>query len=571
MIIGRGAISHIRYMGDDEAAPDIKKKLDAVAENEDEFAPWEALVTTVESLEGGLTRNSSPSAIELVRNVYDCLLAKFCLFFGYWKKYADLEFSIGGTETAEMVYERGVSCIPNSVDLWANYCAFKVDTCHDPDVIRELFERGAKSVGLDYMSHPFWDKYIEFEERVDGKENITKILERVIHIPTYQYSRYFERFRNWGTSRPIEELVDAELLGAFRAAVHNENLGQPRSELEVDRQLRLKIDAYHTEIFHRTQTETTKRWSYEQGIKRAYFHVTELDEEQIVNWRKYLDFEETEGDYTRTAFLYERCLVACALYEEFWLRYARWLLGQGKEEDARIIYMKASTIFVPISRPTIRLHWARCEEKLGRVDVARAIHEAILDVIPNHEETMISYAGIERRHKDLDAAITLLENYIRSDQVDIYAKGKLAAEQARLLWQCKGSPEEARKHFQNTSRSYLDVKAFWIKYLQFEIALPAGEETEADSHARIKAVHDRMRMEARLPPQTMKDLSHYYMEYLLDRGGKEAASEYMELDKEVNGYVSSTPISPLPPSSLPFLPAREEHSYHTDKSRKHLS
>jgi pre-mRNA-processing factor 39 len=38
-----------------------------------------------------------------VRNVFDCFLAKFPLFFGYWKKYADLEFSIGGTETAEMV------------------------------------------------------------------------------------------------------------------------------------------------------------------------------------------------------------------------------------------------------------------------------------------------------------------------------------------------------------------------------------------------------------------------------------------------------------------------------------
>jgi len=38
-----------------------------------------------------------------VRNVYDCFLTKFPLFFGYWKKYADLEFSIGGTETAEMV------------------------------------------------------------------------------------------------------------------------------------------------------------------------------------------------------------------------------------------------------------------------------------------------------------------------------------------------------------------------------------------------------------------------------------------------------------------------------------
>lgn len=35
------------------------------------------------------------------------------------------------------VYERGVASIGISVDLWANYCGFKVDTCHDGDIIRE--------------------------------------------------------------------------------------------------------------------------------------------------------------------------------------------------------------------------------------------------------------------------------------------------------------------------------------------------------------------------------------------------------------------------------------------------
>lgn len=56
-----------------------------------------------ESLEGGLTRNSSPQAITAMREVYDRFLAKFPLFFGYWKKYADLEFSIAGTEAGELV------------------------------------------------------------------------------------------------------------------------------------------------------------------------------------------------------------------------------------------------------------------------------------------------------------------------------------------------------------------------------------------------------------------------------------------------------------------------------------
>jgi pre-mRNA-processing factor 39 len=57
----------------------------------------------VEGAEGGLNRSSSLKAIANMRSVYNRFLTRFPLFFGYWKKYADLEFSIAGTEAAEMV------------------------------------------------------------------------------------------------------------------------------------------------------------------------------------------------------------------------------------------------------------------------------------------------------------------------------------------------------------------------------------------------------------------------------------------------------------------------------------
>ena len=73
------------------------------SDDPDNYEIWEKLVRTVETLEGGINRNSSSQAITSLRQVYDRFLAKFPLFFGYWKKYADLEFSIAGTEAAEMV------------------------------------------------------------------------------------------------------------------------------------------------------------------------------------------------------------------------------------------------------------------------------------------------------------------------------------------------------------------------------------------------------------------------------------------------------------------------------------
>jgi len=58
-----------------------------------------------------------------------------------------------------------------------------------------LFERGANFVGLDFLAHPFWDNYLEFEERAEAQDKIFSILERVVKIPMHQYARYFERYR----------------------------------------------------------------------------------------------------------------------------------------------------------------------------------------------------------------------------------------------------------------------------------------------------------------------------------------------------------------------------------------
>ncbi|KAL9095621.1 MAG: hypothetical protein Q9165_002053 [Trypethelium subeluteriae] len=530
--------SEMSFGGADDENAELRKLNAEVLENPDEFETWEKLVRAAETQEGGLNRNSSPQAISSTRSVYDRFLAKFPLFFGYWKKYADLEFSIAGTEAAEMVYERGVASISNSADLWTNFCAFKVETSHDPDVIRELFERGANCVGPDFLAHPFWDKYLEFEERLEAYDRIFAILGRVILIPMHQYARYFERYRQLAQSRPVQELAPSDRLAQFRAEIDMEGMQKPRTELEIDRELRARIDQYHLEIFHHTQTETTKRWTYEQEIKRPYFHVTELDEAQLVNWRKYLDFEEAEGSYQRTAFLYERCLVAAAYYEEFWLRFARWMFAQdNKQEEVRNIYQRASCLYLPISKPAIRIQYALFEEMSGRPDVAEAIHEAILMNIPGHVETIISWANLQRRQGGLEAAIEVLKTQIDAEACDIFTKAAAVAHWAKLLWKIKGSADEARQVFQENQQWYLDSKHFWSEWLFFELQQPTSAATESTQQTRIKQVHNDIRRKSRLTPEVRKELAHYYQVYLLERGGKDTAKEYMDLDREDNGSI----------------------------------
>lgn len=402
-------------------------------------------------------------------------------------------------------------------------------------MIDRLFERGATCVGLDFLSHPFWDKYLEFEERLEASDKIFAILDRVVNLPMHQYARYFEKYRQLAQTRPVQELLPTDTLAQFRAEIERDGIV---GEHEIERELRTRIDGFQLEIFQRTQTETTKRWTYESEVKRPYFHVTELDEGQLANWRKYLDFEEVEGGYARAAFLYERCLITCAHYDEFWFRYARWMLAQkGKEEEVRNIYQRASMLYVPICRPAIRLQYAYFEEMSGRVELAKDIHQAILIFLPGHIETIVSLANLCRRHGGLEAAIAVYKSQIDSTECDIYVKGALVAEWATLLWKIKGSVEEARQVYQKNQHWYLDSRKFWINYLLFEIQQPTSAETESDQYELIKAVHEAIRNQSQISPSTMKDLSHHYMVYLLERGTKDAAKEYLTLDQEVNGFV----------------------------------
>ena len=178
-----------------------------------------------------------------------------------------------------------------------------------------LFERGTAAVGLDFLAHPIWDAYLQYEQRMsvdDPNQDSTPpallILDRIIHIPLHQYARYFEAYTNVCRSRPLHEFVDEDLLQSFRAELPQEVFGNPAAE---ERALRERVHLYHMEIYQKTQNEVTKRWQFESEIKRPYFHVKELDGSQLTNWRRYLEFEEAEGNFERTKFLYERCLVAC--------------------------------------------------------------------------------------------------------------------------------------------------------------------------------------------------------------------------------------------------------------------
>lgn len=405
-----------------------------------------------------------------------------------------------------------------------------------------LFERGSSFVGLDFLAHPFWDKYIEYEERQDAQDRVFAIHARIIRIPMHQYARYYERFRGLIHSQPLAAAVDSDTLARFRSEVEAEG-GVSRPELEIERDVRAKIDSMFYEVFTLTQAEVTKRWTYESEIKRPYFHVTELEHSQLVNWRKYLDFEELEGDFQRIVCLYERCLVTCAFYDEFWFRYARWMLSQeNKDEDTRNIYIRASTMFVPLSRPGIRMQWAYFEESTGRVDVALDIHASILMQLPTCLEVIVSWANVQRRQNGVDAACQVFKDLLESPNIDLYTKGAVVGEWANLLGSANGSTEEVRSIFTKNVKQYSDSRTFWDRWFDFEL-----EQTGSDQSKHMKRIFDEMRSKSRLSSATKQELTQFYMTYLVQRGGKDAMKLFIQVDREMFGPTSVS----FKPSSNP--------------------
>ena len=373
--------------------------------------------------------------------------------------------------------------------------------------------------------------------------SVVKICLKAALTPIYESSKYYDRFVKLLPTQKVEDWVAPIMLAQYREAVDAENQGlPPKAPLEIERQIVAKLNyAYHAE-YVRTQQQAQDRWHFESKIRRPYFHVTKLEKAELKNWHQYLDYEQKQGDFERTSFLYERCLVACALYDKFWLRYARWMFSQGKEENARIIYMRASTVFVPVERPNVRLKWARFEEKLGRFAVARDIHLAMMEHVPDDSKIVLSLANLIRRHNGIGLAVQFLEDQIERNTS---IAGRLVAEQARMLGVCKNKPEEARQVFEDKKKMLASNTDFWMAWLKFEIDQPATYKVEEqitdvqEIHTRVTAVFDQIPMND-FTFRKYKALVKRYQIFLLECGGSDIAPEYVTLDMWANGFVQTT-------------------------------
>ncbi|MBA0769720.1 hypothetical protein Gotri_018422 [Gossypium trilobum] len=451
-----------------------------------DFNAWTALIEETEKV--------AENNILKIRKVYDAFLAEFPLCYGYWKKYADHEARIGSMDKVVEVYERAVQGVTYSVDIWVLYCSFAIETYGDPETIRRLFERGLAYVGTDYLSFPLWDKYIEYEYMHQEWSRLAAIYTRILENPNQQLDRYFNSFKELAASRPLSELRTVEEAAApasdmvsgadgqvNEVVVHSdaaEQTPKPISAGSTDAEELEKYVAIREELYKKAKEFNSKILGFETAIRRPYFHARPLNVAELENWHNYLDFIESEGDLNKVVKLYERCLIACASYPEYWIRYVLCMEASGSMDLADNALARATQVFVK-RQPEIHLFAARFKEQNGDIPGARAAYQLVHNEIsPGFLEAIIKHANMERRLGKLEDAFSLYEQAIAIEKGKEHSQTlpMMYAQYSRFSYLVSGNAEKAREILIGALDQVQLSKPFLEAIIYFETILPPPKQ-----------------------------------------------------------------------------------------------
>ncbi|CAL9692017.1 unnamed protein product [Knipowitschia caucasica] len=483
-------------------------------ENLEDFNGWIYLLQFVEQ---------EPS-VDPVRKAFDHFFLRYPYCYGYWKKYADLEKKHGNIQIAEEVYRRGLQVIPLSVDLWLHYMTFIKENSdpNDPETegrIRAAYEHAVLAAGTDFRSDRLWESYINWEIELTKLAHVTAIYDRLLGIPTQLYSQHFQKFKEHVQNNhpkhflAEEEFVQlrVELSKASLSAMGGEegeasvppeelppgtdDLPDPAKRVTEIENMRHKVIEVRQEIFNHNEHEVSKRWAFEEAIKRPYFHVKSLEKTQLQNWKEYLDFEIENGTPERAVVLFERCLIACALYEEFWIKYAKYLESYSTD-GVRHIYKKACMVHLP-RKPTIHLLWAAFEEQQGQVEEARSILQSLEVTVPGLAVVRLRRVSLERRHGCMEDAEVLLTDALATAKTPTEASF-FAVKLARHFLKLHKNQERAKKILQEAIQRDPASPKLYLNLLELEFNGDfAQNQTEIMSCFDL-AIKSPMSLESRL-------------------------------------------------------------------------
>ncbi|KAF9587878.1 hypothetical protein IFM89_006132 [Coptis chinensis] len=364
------------------------------------FDTWTSLIAEVEK--------TSPGDVEKISSVYDSFLSEFPLCYGYWRKYAGHKARLCIVDKVVEVYERAVQSATYCVELWVDYCSFSMLLFEDPENVRSFKKLAA-----------IWEEELNLQSNDAAEVQSDPIPNgEITHVKTYD---------DEDISFVIKDLLDPTI-GLRRLSALQKYL-------------------FTGELFFQNASDLdAKICFFETRIGRPYFHVKPLDVSQIENWHQYLDFVEMQGDFDWTVKLHERCLIPCANYPEFWMRYVEFMETKGGREIANFALVRATQVFMK-RVPAIHLLCARFKEKIGDALGTRAVfRQCDSELSSDLVENVTREANMEKRLGNPAAAFKVyeeaLEMAIEKQKSHIFSV--LSVNFSRFKYMVTGSVDAAR-------------------------------------------------------------------------------------------------------------------------------
>lgn len=426
-----------------------------VANDPDNFKNWESLVALVFK---GLSKVSSQERLDLMRITTDQFLLKYPLLEQYWVNYAQLEFVLGFTDKARLIFEKSLTVLPYSNLIWLNYLSLVELVEINYERVLTYYQKAETKVGFHYHSYEFWQSYLRFEEKNNGKSLFYyNLLKKILEIPIFNYSYFFKLF-----FKEIEEL-DKEALYKLIGEVDLQK--KLKADLSKDsnlHDLKAKLKKIYTDVYITTQFRTFELYNYEKNVKLEYFVPGMIRSyQEIANWEQYLSYTEINGSIGQIHQLYERCLVPMARYPQFWLKYANHLIKRSQLQDAKNVLYKALSVLSDSNNLVIHLKLIKLEISLKNFLRAKSLTLSLLDIEDNVEvflylvniEHLINSSDVPKfkallldlvKEKPLELASPLLRHISNFQRADL-------------------NPEDLQ-YVNDDSKFNRDVN-FWVLYL----------------------------------------------------------------------------------------------------------
>uniref|UniRef100_A0A5F9CE41 Pre-mRNA-processing factor 39 n=1 Tax=Oryctolagus cuniculus TaxID=9986 RepID=A0A5F9CE41_RABIT len=457
--------------------PEYEKFWKTVENNPQDFTGWVYLLQYVEQ----------ENHLMAARKAFDKFFIHYPYCYGYWKKYADLEKRHDNIKQSDEVYRRGLQAIPLSVDLWIHYINFLKETLDPGDPETNSTIRGFK----DHVQNNLPRDLLTGEQFIQLRRELASV-----------------NGHSGDDGPPGDDLPSGI-----------EDITDPAKLITEIENMRHRIIEIHQEMFNYNEHEVSKRWTFEEGIKRPYFHVKPLEKAQLKNWKEYLEFEIENGTHERVVVLFERCVISCALYEEFWIKYAKYMENHSIE-GVRHVFSRACTIHLP-KKPMVHMLWAAFEEQQGNINEARNILRTFEECVLGLAMVRLRRVSLERRHGNMEEAEHLLQDAIKNAKSN-NESSFYAIKLARHLFKIQKNLQKSRKVLLEAIERDKENTKLYLNLLEMEYSGDLKQNEENILSCFDKAVHGSLPIKMRIT------FSQRKVEFLEDFGS--------DVNKLLNAY-----------------------------------